>query len=118
MADHEQGRLVRQNRRTVEQLIEEWLYRRQYSVKRSMHANYQNYSRYHVYLYIGRRRTQDLDSAVFDALSATLLTSGQVKANAEHRRQWEAHKAAREQAIAERVRRDETRRLHHRIRYL
>lgn len=103
MADHEQGRLVRQNRRTVEQLIEEWLSRRQHSVKRSMHSNYQNYSRYYVYPYIGHRRAQDLDSAVFDTLYAKLLTSGRVKANAEHHRQRAAQKAAREQAIAERA---------------
>jgi integrase len=103
MADHEQGRLVRQNRRTVEQLVEEWLSRRQHSVKRSMHANYRNYFRYYVHPYIGHRRAQDLDSAVFDALYATLLTSGRVKANAEHHRQREAQKAAREQAIAARA---------------
>lgn len=29
MADYDQGRLVRQNKRTVEQLAEEWLSRRQ-----------------------------------------------------------------------------------------
>jgi integrase len=103
MADHEQGRLVRQSRRTVEQLVEEWLSRRQHSVKRSMHANYQNYFRYYVYPYIGARRAQDLDSAVFDALYAKLLTSGRVKANAEHRRKREAERTAREQAIAERA---------------
>ncbi len=101
MVDHEQGRLVRQSRRTVKQLVEEWLSRRQHSVKQSMHANYRNYFHYYVSPYIGHRRVQDLDSAVFDALYAQLLTSGRVKANAEHRRQREARRVAHEQAIAE-----------------
>jgi hypothetical protein len=47
MADYDQGRLVQQNKRTVEQLVEEWLSRRQHSVKPSMHANYRNYFRYY-----------------------------------------------------------------------
>lgn len=103
MADYDQGRLVRQNKRTVEQLAQEWLTRRQHSVKRSMHANYRNYLRYYVNPYIGSRRAQDLDSAVFDALYARLLTSGRVKANAEHQRQQKAKKAAHEHAIRERA---------------
>jgi integrase len=103
MANHEQGRLVRQSRRTVEQLIEEWLSRRQHSVKQSMHANYRNYARYYIYPYIGKRKAQDLGSAVFDALYAKLLTAGRVKANAEHRQQREAQKVARDQAIADRT---------------
>jgi hypothetical protein len=103
MADHEQGRLVRQSRRTVEQLIEEWLYRRQHSVKQSMHANYRDYAHYYIYPYIGRRKAQDLDSVAFDALYAKLLTAGRVKANSEHGQQREARKAAHEQAIADRI---------------
>jgi len=101
MADYDRGRLVRQNKRTVEQLADEWLSRREHSIKRSMHVNYRNYFRYYVYPYIGARRAQDLDSAVFDALYARLLTSGRVKANAEHRRRREAQELARERAIAE-----------------
>ncbi|MDQ3827624.1 MAG: N-terminal phage integrase SAM-like domain-containing protein, partial [Actinomycetota bacterium] len=94
---------MRQSKRTVEQLIDEWLSRRQHSITPSMHANYRNYARYYIYPYIGKRKTQDLDSAVFDALYAKLLTSGRVKANSEHRQQREARKAAHDHAIANRI---------------
>ena len=103
MTNHEQGLLVRQSKRTVEQLIDEWLSRRQHSIKPSMHANYRNYAHYYIYPYIGRGKAQDLNSAVFDALYAKLLTSGRVKANNEHRQEREARKAAHDQTIAERT---------------
>ncbi|MGI9003761.1 MAG: tyrosine-type recombinase/integrase [Pseudonocardia sp.] len=81
MADHDNGRHVRTDKRTVRALIEEWMTRRRHSIKPSMDANYRNYARYYVYPYIGDRRAQDLDSGVFDALYNRLLESGRVKAH-------------------------------------
>jgi integrase len=102
MADHERGLHVRTNSRTVRELIEEWLTRRQHSIKPSMHANYRNYAQYYVLPYIGDRKAQDLESVVFDALYTRLLESGRVKANEAHKQKRAAASAARERAAAAR----------------
>ena len=86
MAEYESANYVKPSNRTVEQLIEEWLTRRQHKLKPSMQANYRNYANYYVYPYIGKRPAQDLDSAVFDALYDRLLSDGRVKAKAATRR--------------------------------
>jgi len=102
MADLQQGRHVAADVRTVSELIDEWLVRRQSSIKPSMHANYRNYARYYVEPYIGARKAQDLDSAAFDALYAKLLKSGRIKASPEYRRTLATKDAARAKAIADR----------------
>ncbi|MGQ0574468.1 MAG: tyrosine-type recombinase/integrase [Pseudonocardia sp.] len=102
MAEYEDGTLVRANKRTVRELIDEWLTRREHAIKRSMHANYRNYANYYVLPYIGERRAQDLDSAVFDALYRHLLESGRIKANAEHRQRRKAKEDARQAAADKR----------------
>lgn len=102
MAELDDGKLVRASKRTVRELIEEWLRRREHSIKRSMHANYRNYANYYVLPYLGDRRAQDLDSAVFDALYRRLLESGRVKANAEHKARRTAKEEARRAAAENR----------------
>jgi integrase len=105
MTAEETGTRVKAAKRTVEQLLEEWMTRRQHKLKPSMLANYRNYARYYVYPYIGQRVAQDLDSAVFDALYDKLLTSGRVKARAnlerDAKRQEEAWR--RERRIADKA---------------
>jgi hypothetical protein len=102
MAEYEAATHVKPSKRTVQQLIEEWLTRRQHKLKPSMQANYRNYANYYVYPYIGKRPAQDLDSAVFDALYDRLLTNGRIKAQrTEKRAKAEAEACRRAQRIAD-----------------
>lgn len=80
MTEHEDGQHARPGKRTVEQLIGEWLERRRHKVKPSIHHSYQNLAACYVYPYIGARDARELDSPVFGALYATLLTESRVKA--------------------------------------
>jgi site-specific recombinase XerC len=104
MAEYEAETYVKPSNRTVQQLIEEWLTRRQHKIKPSMLANYRNYANYYVYPYIGKRAATDLDSAVFDALYDRLLTSGRVKAQRSARTATaQAEAARRAQRIADKA---------------
>jgi integrase len=89
LADHQDGSHAHPSRRTVAELIAEWLERRKHKIKPSMNRNYRNYASYYINPYIGSRIAQDLDSAVFDALYDKLLTEGRVKARPKARVQSE-----------------------------
>lgn len=80
MANHETGRLVKPSNRTVEQALNDWLTRIQHSVKPSMWQNWRNYADHYVIPYIGKRKVQDIDGEVLDALYAKLRAEGRVKA--------------------------------------
>jgi integrase len=86
MADYDKGRLVRASRRTVADALTQWPTRIEHSLKPSMAQNWRNYASYYVIPYIGARPLQDIDGAVCDALYATLLAEGRVKAKPKPRR--------------------------------
>lgn len=104
IAEYEALTYIKPSKRTVDELIAEWLNRRQHAIKPSMLANYQNYQKYYVSPYIGHRPAYELDSAVFDALYDRLLASGRVKAQRSARTaKAEAEAQRRAQRIADKA---------------
>jgi integrase len=95
--EYEYGSRVEPSTRTVEQALDEWLTRIKHSLKPSMWQNWRNYSDYYVIPHIGKRKVQDIDGGVFDALYAKLLESGRRKADNNSRmfEYWRKHPSAK-----------------------
>src|SRR3954453_1455980 len=68
MAAYDAGRLVKPSKRTVEQAFNDWLPRIKHAVKPSMWQNWRNYADHYVIPYIGKRKAQDIDGEILDAL--------------------------------------------------
>jgi integrase len=81
MREYEEGRRVQPSKRSVEDALNEWLTRIRHSVKPSMWQNWRNYADYYVIPLIGKRKAQDIDGAILDALYARLLVDGRRKAD-------------------------------------
>jgi hypothetical protein len=81
MREYEEGRRVQPSKRSVEDALNEWLTRIRHSVKPSMWQNWRNYTDYYVIPLIGKRKAQDIDGAILDALYARLLVDGRRKAD-------------------------------------
>lgn len=92
MKEYEDGQRVQPSKRSVEAALNDWLERIRHAVKPSMWQNWRDYADYYVIPHIGKRKAQEIDGAVLDALYAKLLTDGRRKGDANVRmfRQWKA----------------------------
>ena len=73
------GRRVPPSRRTVAAFLSEWLTSVKDSIKPSTYANYVDYIDAYVLPHIGKRRLQDVDVPVLNALYRHLLKAGRCK---------------------------------------
>lgn len=78
-ANHGSGRAVRPSRRTVAAFLDEWLAAKKHAIKPSTYTNYVDYRDAYVLPSIGRRKLQDVDVPMLNALYVHLLSDGRRK---------------------------------------
>jgi hypothetical protein len=97
MKEYEEDSRVEPSKRRVEEALAEWLTRIKHSIKPSMWQHWRDYADYYVIPHIGKRKLQDIDGAVLDALYAKLLAEGRRKTDNNSRmyEHWLANKDAK-----------------------